>query len=84
MGHIEDKEEVCIITSFDEWLNILRDKGIISQERISSILKGLSHEEPLFRRTYNHIIKIDEQRCKLMYQKTKLEDEIRKAKLKRK
>ena len=80
MGRIEDKEDVCIITSFDEWLNVLRDKGMISQERISSILKGLSHEEPLFRKTYNHIVKIDEQRCELMYQKTKLEDDIKRLK----
>ncbi len=86
MGRI--KEDICIITSFEDWVHGLRDRGIITTNRMKSIIKGVSVEERQLKEQFNQLSEIDEQLCSLKNKKEELEiylteEEIRKVKAKK-
>lgn len=79
----KEDEDVCKFIGFEEWLNGLRSRGIISQKRIEVILRGLAPEEAQFSKTYHDVIQIDKHLCALKNQKKEIEDRLRKLKEKK-
>lgn len=61
----------------------MRDLGSISQERVDAVRTGVSKEVDYLKKAFDNVAKIDHELCTLYYEKAKLQEEIRKFKLKK-